>query len=122
MNLTVFGANALWDGTSIPATLYVKLHLGDPTDAGTANPATETTRKSFTRVAAAAGATSNVLVTEWLSYSVAENLTHVSIWDASSGGNCWFVDEIEDAPLLTVIGQAVEIAAGQLDMAFTTWT
>ena len=55
---STFGANSVLDGTGIPATLYLKAHLGNPGAAGTANAAAETTRKAFTRSAASAGATS----------------------------------------------------------------
>ena len=119
-NLSTSGANELLDGTALPATLYVQLHTGDPGAAGTANVATETTRKSFTRTAAAAGVASNVLLLEWLSYPAVETLTHVSMWDAASGGNCWFVDAITTPPE-TVIGQAAEIAVGELSFTFPIW-
>ena len=51
-NWSTYGANAILDGTAMPATLYAKLHIGNPGAAGTSNPAAETSRKSFTRVAA----------------------------------------------------------------------
>jgi len=119
-NLSTYGANELLDGTALPATLYVQLHTGDPSAAGTANVATETARKSFTRTAAEAGVASNVLLLEWLSYPAVETLSHVTIWDAASGGNCWFVDAITTPPE-TVIGQAAEIAVGELSFTFPIW-
>jgi hypothetical protein len=37
-----YGANAVLDGTAIPATLYFKLHVGNPSAAGTSPLATPT--------------------------------------------------------------------------------
>ena len=120
-NLATYGANALLDGTALPATLYVQLHTGDPSAAGTANVATETTRKSFTRTAASAGVASNVLLLEWLAYPAVETLSHITVWDAASAGNCWFVDAITTPPE-TVIGQAAEIAVGELSFTLPIWS
>ena len=48
--------DALGNATSFSVAVpYVKLHVGDPGAAGTANPATETTRKSVSFSAASAG-------------------------------------------------------------------
>lgn len=120
-NLATYGANALLDGTAIPATLYVQLHLGNPSAAGTANVATETDRQSFTRTTAAAGAASNAALIEWLDYPADELITHISIWDAAAAGNCWFVDAVTTPPT-TVTGQAVEIATNELDFTFPIWS
>ncbi len=89
MALSTYGANAVLDGTAMPATLYAKLHIGNPGAAGTANPAGETTRKAFTRAAASGGATSNVAALTWTAVSTSEDYSHITIWDASSAGNCW---------------------------------
>lgn len=70
-----------------PTTWYVKLHLGDPGAAGTANPATETTRKSVTFNAASGGAITNSVAAQWTNYPASEDVTHVSIWDNVSAGN-----------------------------------
>ena len=43
---TTYGANAILDGTPVPATLYAKLHVGDPGVNATANPATESSLKT----------------------------------------------------------------------------
>lgn len=71
-----------------PASCYVKLHLGDPGEAGTSNAATEATRKAVTWSAASAGskAMSGSLV--WTAVAATETYTHFSLWDASTAGNC----------------------------------
>jgi len=114
------GANALLDGTALGATLYVQLHTGDPGTNGTANVATESARKAFTRTAAAGGVATNVASIEWPSAAATETATHVSIWSAASGGTCWFVDDITDEAIDT--GDLIVIAAGDLSLAFTVWT
>ena len=126
-NLTTYGANELLNGGSIPDTLYAKLHIGNPGNAGTANAATELDRQSFTRTASASaagdpGECDNVLAIEWLAYGTVESLSHLSFWDDPAAGNCWFVDAITGGPILTVIGQAVEIAAGELVFTIQVWT
>lgn len=113
--LSTFGANSVLDGTAIPATLHAKLHIGNPTAAGTANPATETTRKSFTRAAASGGATSNAGALQWTSYPAAEDPTFITLWDASSGGNCWGIVASTNNAL--AIGDTLNIAIGDLDLS-----
>lgn len=77
---------------SIPAGTFVKLHLGDPGEDGTANPAAETTRKAVTFAAAAAGSatTTGTPAASWTSVAATETFTHFSIWDAVTAGNPLF--------------------------------
>ena len=120
-NLTTYGANAIADGNAIPATLYVKLHVGDPGPDALDNEATSTTRPPFTRTAAVAGVANNADLIEWLLYPAVEILTHVTIWDDATAGNPWLVDAIASTPE-TVIDQAVEIAAASLVVTFPIWS
>lgn len=76
-----------YTGTSTP---FVKLHIGDPGSAGTANAAGNTTRQALSVGAAAivsnvATVTSDAGMT-WTSVSTSETYTHFSIWTASSAG------------------------------------
>lgn len=71
-----------------PATVYAKAHIGDPGEDGTGNPATVTTRIAMSFAAAAAGSISNNAQTLWDPYSASETITHISIWDAATAGNC----------------------------------
>lgn len=119
-NLSTYGANAILDGTAMPATLYAQLHVGNPSAAGTANVATETDRVSFTRGAASAGATSNAAALTWAGVAGTEDYSHITIWSASSGGNCWFVGALT-ANAVTA-GDTFEIGAGDLDLSFTIWS
>lgn len=77
-------ANAMLDTITTP---HVKLHTGDPGAAGTLLPSAETTRKSITLAAAASGSRSMSAAVSWTSWTAgSETITHVSVWDASSGG------------------------------------
>lgn len=114
------GANAFLDGTGLPATLYVQLHTGNPSSNGTSNVATETTRKSFTRGAASGGTAENAGKVTWTGYPTVETITHISVWSASSGGTCWFVDDIGN--ITPGSGETVEIDIGGLDLTITVWS
>ena len=67
-------------------TLYVKLHTGDPGAAGTANASAVTTRNACTFNAAASGSISLTSSPTAFTMTATETLTHISLWDASSGG------------------------------------
>lgn len=78
-------------GTSYtaPATVYVKLHTADPGSAGaTGAAAGSTTRVAVTHTAPAAGAMAmNGTAPAWTNGGTSETISHISVWDASVGGN-----------------------------------
>src|ERR1051325_1437969 len=77
-----------------PAAFWVKLHLGDPGAAGTANAAANTTRKQATFSAASAGAITTSGDLAWTSVPNAETYSHVSFWDASTSGTFLGSDDL----------------------------
>ena len=79
--------NTLRNTSFAVANPYVKLHLGDPGEDGTANPAAETTRKAITFSAASAGSMASSATVTWTNVSNTETYTHWSLWDASTSGN-----------------------------------
>lgn len=82
--LDMLGATAF----SAPATTAVKLHTGDPGSAGTSNVSAETTRKALTWSSAAAGSKAiAATLPSWAWTAGNETITHISVWDATSGGN-----------------------------------
>ena len=119
--LSTAGANALLDGTALPATLYVKLHTGNPGAAGANNAATHTTRVAFTRDAAASGATQNVSDIVFTSLTNTETISHISLWSASSGGTCWGIGALTASKSVTA-GDSLTITDSDLDMSFTIWS
>lgn len=71
-----------------PSAVYVKLHTGDPGEDGTSNAAGNTTRQAATFAAPSSGSMAISADVTWTSVNTAETYSHVSLWDASSGGNC----------------------------------
>lgn len=110
--------DAIGNNTSFAITsVYMKLHTGDPGSAGTANAATETTRKLVSFAVAASGTMSNDAQIQWTSVTGSEDFTHYSMWDASSGGNfLWSGTVTADA---VTTGDYFTIANGDLDLTIT---
>lgn len=101
------------------AAFWAKLHLGDPGSAGTSNAAAETTRKQVTFGAAAASrAISSTTATEWLAVSTTETYTHVSFWDAETGGNFLGRDDLSSSAAVTA-GDTFRMPSGDVDLAVT---
>ena len=72
---------------TMPTTVYVKLHLGDPGEAATSNAAVEDTRKAASWATAASGSIVTSATIEWTNVSTTETYSHWSLWDASTAGN-----------------------------------
>jgi hypothetical protein len=109
----VFGVGAFTQ----PSGVYVKLHLGDPGEDGTGNPATETTRVQGTFGSAASGGTiSNTAQVQWTGLAATETLTHVSLWDASTSGNCLWAGPLASSVNVN-IGGTFTIPIGDLDVS-----
>lgn len=81
--------DAVCNNTSLAvAQVYVKLHTGDPGEAGTSNAATETTRKAASFGASSSGVCTSDADISWTSVAGSETYSYVSLWDASTAGNC----------------------------------
>jgi hypothetical protein len=109
---------ALLNGTLFAgfATPYVKLHVGAPGSAGTANPAGNTVRQATGAFnTPAGGATTNTAAINWTSVSTSETYTHVSLWDSSSGGTFIASGSITAGAVLA--GQNFQIAAGGISVS-----
>lgn len=67
---------------------YAQLHTGDPGAAGTSNASAETTRKLWDFADAANGSKSaQGTLPSWTAWSAGpETISHVSVWNAVSGG------------------------------------
>lgn len=98
---------------SIPS-IYVKLHIGDPGENGTANPAAETDRQPVTFGAASAGAVVSTGTVTWSNVSTTETITFVSFWDNDPAGNCIGVAQLNVSAVLT--------AGDDLDLTSITFT
>lgn len=92
MSISNYAENALLDAlrnvSLAVANTYIQLHLGDPGEDGTANPAAETTRKAVTFSAASSGSMASSATVEWTNVAATEIYTHWSMWDNNTAGNC----------------------------------
>jgi len=127
LGLATATANAILDALcrsaawSDPAAFCVKLHTGDPGSAGTANASAETSRKAATFSAASGGAITTSGQLDWTSWPVGANgevITHVSFWDATSGGNFLGSDALNASRTMNT-GDTLSIAAGDIDLTLT---
>lgn len=96
------------------ASVFAKLHIGDPGEAGTANAAGETTRQSVSFGTASGGAVANDVAVTWTNVSTTEDYSHLSLWDASTAGNhLWNGTLTANA---VTAGDTFTIAVGDLDV------
>jgi hypothetical protein len=110
------GANTALDAL-LAAYPWIKLHTGAPGSAGTANAATETTRKEATWDASVSGAASNSAPLSWTSVAGTEDYTHFTAWTASVAGTFGFSGTVT-ANAVTA-GDNFTIATGDLDVSLT---
>lgn len=103
---------------SDPAAFWVKLHTGDPGSAGTSNAAGETTRKQPSFAAASGGSISSNADLVWTNVSTAETYSHVSYWDASSGGT-FLGSAALSASKTVAVGDTFTIPSGSLTVSLT---
>lgn len=110
--------NSVGNATSFSvSTAYVKLHIGDPGANGTANPATETTRKAVSFGAAGSGSMANDADVSWTSIAGSEDATYFTAWDASTAGNFLFSGTISGNAYTT--GDTYTIPSASLTVALT---
>ena len=101
-----------------PAELWVKPHIGDPGAAGTANAATETTRKQATfGTAASGGSIANTVAVTWTNVAASEDYTHVSVWDASTAGTFLFSGTVTADAVTATGGFTVDVGGITVTLA-----
>lgn len=105
MSISNYAENALLNTMGnvsfVAANTYVKLHLGDPGEDGTANPAAETTREQVTWGTASGGSIASAATVEWTNVSTTEIYTHWSLWDSSTAGNCLWTGALGSSASMT---------------------
>jgi hypothetical protein len=110
--------DALGNATSFSiAQPYIKLHTQDPGTAGTAFPATETTRKAVSFSAASAGGLTSDTDISWTNISGSQDATHFTCWDNISAGNFLFSGTIVAGAYTA--GDTYTISAGNLTVSLT---
>jgi hypothetical protein len=118
MTISSFLENELLDtldgsGSAYSASAtYLKLHIGNPGEDGTGNPAAETTRKEVEFEVASAGSKSSTtgVSVEWTLVAATETYSHWSMWDASTGGNCLWYGALSASAAVTA-GDTFEITS-----------
>jgi len=104
--------NSIFD--TIP--LWVKLHIGNPGEDCTANPAVETSRQSLTNAPAVnpGGTFTSVNDLVWVNVAATEDYTFVSIWDTvgPAGGNPYWYGPVINGSV--VAGSTFTISTGDL--------
>ena len=110
--------DALGNNTSyVVAQVYVKLHVGAPGALGTANPATETTRKAVSFGAASTGAIASDADISWTNIAGSQDATHFTSWDNVSAGNFLFSGTITGNAYTA--GDTYTISSGNLSASLT---
>jgi hypothetical protein len=110
--------DAIGNNTSFAvATVYVKLHVGDPGANGTSNAATETTRKEASFAAASTGSIASDAAITWTNIAGSQDATHFTAWDNISAGNFLFSGTIT-ANAYTA-GDTFTISSGALTVSLT---
>lgn len=99
------------------ANVYVKLHIGEPGANGTANPATETTRKSISFSAASAGGLTSDADVSWENIAGSEDATFFTVWDNLTAGNFLFSGTV--AGNAYTAGDTFTIPSGSLTVSLT---
>lgn len=92
-----------------PAAVYLALHTGDPGEAGTSFEITPQQRLQMTFAAAAAGAISISAAIEFVNLTT-NTITHVSIWDSATAGNCLWAGALAASRAVTT-GDNLRITA-----------
>ena len=97
------------------AATYVKLHTGDAGEDGTANAATEDTRKAISFSAASSGSMASSATVEWTNVAATETYSHWSLWDASTSGNCLWTGALSSSAAVTA-GDTFQITSLTLSL------
>lgn len=114
----VIAAEANEDLTALAAEYpWIKLHIGDPGASGTANAASNTTRKQATFAAPAGGIIATSAELQWSAVPTSEDYTHWSGWTTETGGSAgWSGTITADA---VTAGNNFVINSGGLTFTFT---
>jgi hypothetical protein len=110
--------DAVGNATNYSASnVYVKLHIGDPGSAGTANAATETTRKLVSFSAATAGGLTSDADVSWSNIAGSQDVTFFTVWDNLTAGNFLFSGTV--AGNAYTAGDTFTIPSGSLTVSLT---
>lgn len=100
---------------TMPANVYIKLHLADSGEDATTSPAVEATRQLTSWSAAASGSIATSATLTWTNVSTTETYTHWSAWDASTAGNPLWTGALSSSAAVTA-GDTFQITALTLSL------
>ena len=104
------------DGTeAVPLALWLQHHTGDPGATGTDNVSGNGPRQPITRNIATNGEAVNSGDID-TPVSVGETITHFSVHDALSGGDCWWTGEWNVGRTFQS-GDTIKVGDGELLLA-----
>ena len=98
-----------------PSAVYLKLHTGDPGEAGTSNAATNTSRQQVSFSAASSGSIVSSATVSWTNVSTTETYSHWSLWDNSTAGNCLWSGALSSSASVTA-GDTFQITSLTLSL------
>ena len=98
-----------------PSGVYLKLHTGDPGEAGTSNAATNTSRQQVSFSAASSGSIVSSATVTWTNVSTTETYSHWSMWDNSTAGNCIWTGALSSSSSVTA-GDTFQITSLTLSL------
>lgn len=97
--------------------VFIKLHIGDPGANGTANPATETTRKAASFGASSSGTLTSDADITWTNIAGSQDATFFTAWDSATTGNFLFSGGITGNAYTA--GDTYVIPSGSLTVSLT---
>lgn len=121
MSISNYAENKILEHTTgktawtMPTTIYIKLHIGDAGEDGTANAAANTSRQSCTWGTASAGSIATTATLSWTNVSTTETYSHWSAWDNSTAGNCIWTGALSSSASVTA-GDTFEITSLTLSL------
>lgn len=124
MSLSNYAENALvahlcgQAAFTMPTGIHIKLHVGDPGEDCTANPAGHTGRVAATFAAPSGGVIANSAPVSFEGLTAAGTISHFSAWTASTGGNPLFYGALT-TPRTVAIDDDLVFAAGALTVTAT---
>lgn len=114
--------NALLNATAYtgPVALYAQMHTSDPGANGTTGAVTftVTTRPQITFGTASGGSVTNSNSPTFVGAPANATYTHISIWDAVSGGNFIASGTVTGSAVFT--GDSFQLAAGNVTVSLNT--
>lgn len=89
-----------------PSNTYLKLHLGDPGEDGTLNPAANSVRQVvlWATASSPAGTIATSGAVTWSNVPNAESYSHWTLWDSvgPTGGNCLWIGALSSVAAVQI--------------------